>query len=244
MVISETLARKLFPDGNVVGQKLLCSASNPTVTEIIGVTAESRTHGVNRPPTAEMYFSMFQRPELTMNFYVRARKPEQAASLESAVRAAVHEVDPDEPVNAVHEMSYWVYRSVADRRLIAWLLASFAVLALGLAAIGIYGVTAYGVAQRTREIGIRMALGAQRSDVFRLIVGGGMKVIAVGVVIGLLVAFGSTRLLSSLLYGVGASDPGIFAGVVVLLGLVAFAANCLPARRATLIDPMTALREE
>ena len=141
-------------------------------------------------------------------------------------------------------MDVSVARSTADRRLMSCLLAGFAGLALVLAAIGIYGVTAYGVAQRTREIGIRMALGAGRGDVFRLIIGGGMKLILVGVGLGLLAALGLTRLLSSLLYGVGASDPLTFAGVVVVLGAVAFLANYLPARRATRIDPMAALREE
>ena len=141
-------------------------------------------------------------------------------------------------------MNAVVSRSMADRRLMASLLAGFAGLALALAAVGIYGVTAYGVAQRTREIGVRMALGAQRGHVFRLIIGGGMKLVLIGVAVGLCVALGLTRLLSSLLYGVGASDPLTFAGVILLLGAVALAANYLPARRATRIDPMMALREE
>ena len=197
-----------------------------------------------RPAQEQMFFPMQQRGQQFMTVMVRTASPSQAAGMASQVRGAVHEVDPGEAVDEFRTMNSVVSRSVADRRLVALLLAMFAGLALVLAAIGIYGVTAYGVAQRTREIGIRMALGAQRGDVFRLIVGGGMKLILAGVVVGLLVALGLTRLLSSLLYGVGASDPLTFAGVILLLGAVALAANYLPARRATRIDPMTALREE
>ena len=244
VIINETLARRLFPDGDAVGQKLLCTASNPTVTEIVGVMADARTVGLARPPTREMYFPVFQRPEVFMSLYVRAERPEQARSLVTSVRAAVHAIDPDEAVGDVLEMNFLLNRSMADRQLMAWLLAGFAGLALVLAAIGIYGVTAYGVAQRTREIGIRMALGAQRSDVFRLIIGGGMKLILAGIVVGIVSALGLTRYLASLLYGVGTGDPLTFSVVVIVLTAVALMANYLPARRATRIDPLTALREE
>ena len=244
MLINETLARQLFPAGDAIGQKLLCTASNPTVTEIVGIVGDARTNSPAKPARPEMYFSVYQRPAPYMNVYLRAIKPEQAKTLGPALRAAVREVDPDQPVGDVLELNTVVTRSVADRRLMAGLLASFAGLALVLAAIGIYGVTAYGVAQRTREIGIRLALGAQRGDVFRLIVGGGMKLIGVGIALGVVVALGLTRLLASLLYGVGASDPLTFVAVVLVLTLVALLANYLPARRATLVDPLTALRDD
>jgi predicted permease len=244
MIINQAMARRLFPNGGAVGQKLLCSNSNPTVTEIVGVMADARTTSLAHPARPEMYFSMFQRPELAMIVYVRAIRPEQAKGLGLAVQAAVRDLDPDQPVGEVVDMNTVVSRSLADRQLLALLLASFAGVALVLAAIGIYGVTAYGVAQRTREIGIRIALGAQSGDVFRLIIGGGMKLILVGIVLGVISALGLTRLLASLLYGIGAADPLIFAVVVGILIAVALVANFLPARRATRVDPLVALREE
>jgi predicted permease len=244
MLLNETMARNLFPKGDAIGQKLLCTASDPTVTEVVGIVGDVRTLTVAELPRPQMYFSIYQRSGLAMNVYVRAIKPEQAKSFGASIRGAVQAVDPDQPVGELLEMNTLVSRSVADRRLMAVLLASFAGLALVLAAIGIYGVTAYGVSQRTREIGIRMALGAQRSDVFRLIVGGGMKLILVGIVVGVVAALALTRLLASLLYGVGASDPLTFGSVIAVLTLVALLANYLPARSATQVDPLTALREE
>ena len=244
MLISENLARKLFPDGDAIGRKLLCTASHPTLTEIVGIVADVRMLNAAEPPKPEMYFSMYQRAGPFMRVYVRTLKPEQAKNLDLAIHGVIRAVDPDQPAGELVEMNTVVARSMGDRRLIALLLASFAGLALVLAAIGIYGVTAYGVAQRTREIGIRMALGAQRGDVFRLIIGGGMKLILAGIVVGIGCALGLTRLLASLLYGVGASDPLTFAAVVMLLAVVALLANYLPARRATQVDPLTALREE
>ena len=244
MVINETMARRLFPHGNALGAKLLCTAANPTVTEIVGIVGDGRTTNLARPPRPEMYFSMWQRPETYMSLYVRAERPEGALALGPAVRTALRGLDADEPIGEMRTLDAMVSRSVADRHLMAVLLAVFAGLALVLAAIGVYGVTAYGVAQRTREIGIRLALGAQRADVFRLIVGGGMKLIAAGIVLGVVCALGLTRLLGSLLYGVGAGDPATFGAVVGLLVVVALAANYLPARRAARVDPLASLREE
>ena len=244
MVINETMARKFFPNGDAVGQKMICTNANPTVTEIVGIMADAHTVDLSKPPVAEAYFSMYQRPELSMSLYVRAASAAQMAGLPQAIRKAVHAVDPDQSVDEVGELRALITQSVADRQLLALLLASFAVLALVLAAIGIYGVTAYGVAQRTREIGIRMALGAQRGNVFRLIIGGGMKLIGMGIIVGVVSALGLTRLLTSLLYGVKAGDPLTFAAVVLVLTVVALLANYLPAHRAMQIDPLTALREE
>ena len=244
VVVSEALARSLFPGEDAVGKKLLCTVANPTETEIIGVAADVRSVSLAEAAPEEMFFAWNQRPWPYMNVVVRAATPAQAPGLASAITAAVHELDRDEPVGEYGTMDAAVARSVANRRLMSSLLAAFAGLALVLAAVGIYGVAAYGVAQRTREIGIRMALGAGRGDVFRLVIGGGMKLIGIGVALGTLAAAGLTRLLGSLLYGVGAGDPATFAGVVAVLGLVALLANYLPARRATRIDPMAALREE
>ena len=244
MLINETMAHQLFPKGDAIGQKLLCTAMNPTVTEIVGVVADARTISVAELPRPQMYFSMYQRSGLSMNVYVQRTAQDQAASLGASIEAAVHAVDPDQPVGELLEMNTLVSRSVANRRLTALLLTSFAGLALVLAAIGIYGVTAYGVAQRTREIGIRMALGAPRDEVLRFIMKGGMKLVFAGVFVGTTVALGTTRLLARSLYGVGASDPLTFAAVILVLTLVALLACYLPARWATQVDPLTALREE
>jgi ABC-type antimicrobial peptide transport system permease subunit len=156
----------------------------------------------------------------------------------------VREIDPALPLFRIETLEKVIAQSVADRRLNGVLLGSFAALAVGLAALGLYGVLSYAVAQRTRELGIRLALGAQKNDLFRLVVGGGMKLAAIGVALGLVAAFGLTRLLKSLLYGVTPSDPFTFGSVIVLLGAVALLANYLPARRATKVDPMVALRYE
>ena len=244
MLINQTMAKRLFPDNNVIGQRILCSVSNPTVTEIVGIVGDVRSASLAEAAREEMYFPMFQRGESFMKIVVRAVNPQQAEALAPAVRAAVHELDAEQPIAGLQTMAALVARSVSDRKLTAWLLAGFATLALLLAAIGIYGVTAYGVAQRTREIGVRLALGAQRGDVFRLIVQGGMKPILWGVGVGLVAVFGLTRLMASLLYGIGANDPLTLGGVVLLLVAVALLANFLPARRAMRISPVMALREE
>ncbi len=244
MVINETMARRLFPDGNALGQRILCSVSDPTETEVVGVVGDVRSRRVAEPAREEMYFSLIQRPDVYMTVLVRAANPAGAEALAPSLRAAVRALDSDQPVAGIEPMKMLVSRSVADRRLTALLLAGFAGLALVLAAIGIYGVMAYAVAQRTREIGIRLALGAQRSDVFRLIVGGGMRLAGLGLVLGALAALGLTRLLSGLLFNVGANDPLTFSGVIGLLAAVALVANYLPARRAMRVNPTIALREE
>ena len=166
------------------------------------------------------------------------------AALTSEIRDAVHAIDKDQPVFAVATMKQLVSDSVATRRITLVLLGLFSGLALILGAIGIYGVISFSVAQRTHEIGIRMALGAPRRDVFRLVLGQGLKLAAIGIAIGIVTAFGLVHLMSSLLYGVGAADFETFAGVAILLVLVALLASYVPARRAMRIDPMVALRYE
>jgi putative ABC transport system permease protein len=165
-------------------------------------------------------------------------------SLTSAVADAVHNVDPDEPLVGVVTMESIVGQSLGQQRLNVVLLAAFAGLALLLGAIGIYGVQSYAVRQRVREIGIRIALGAQRSDVFRLVLGQGLKLALIGICIGLAASFGLTRLMASQLYGLSATDPLTFAGVAIVLAFVALLACYIPARRASSVNPMVALRHE
>jgi putative ABC transport system permease protein len=165
-------------------------------------------------------------------------------SLTGAVRKEVRAIDPDQPISSVRPMTDWVDSSVAVPRYRTTLFALFAALAMVLAATGIYGVMSYSVAQRTHEIGVRMALGARRADVLKLVVGQGMLLTLIGVALGLLAAFGLTRGMQSLLFGVTTKDPITFAVVAVLLTAVAFVACFVPARRATKVDPLVALRYE
>ncbi len=244
VIINETMARELFPQGDAVGRRLLCGTEDATAREVVGVVADVRTNSLAQSPAAEMYFSMFQQTQPYMRVYLRGGTAAAAIGLAPELKAAARAIDPDQPVAESDDMRAVVNHTVSDRRWLTLLLTGFAALALLLAAVGVYGVAAYGVAQRTREIGVRMALGAARGDVFRLIVGGGMKPVALGVVLGALLALAFTRLLGSLLYGVGAGDPLTFAGAAAILGLVALVANYLPARRATLVDPLVALRED
>jgi putative ABC transport system permease protein len=161
-----------------------------------------------------------------------------------AVRQKVHDLDRQLPLSNVRTMERWIANNAARPRLNAQLLGVFAAVALAIAAIGIYGVVAYSVNQRTREIGLRMALGAQRAGVLRLIIGEGMTVGFIGIVAGLLAAFAFSRALSSLVFAVPVHDPATFGGVAVVLMLVALAACAIPARRASHVDPMVALRDE
>ena len=237
-IINENLARQLWPGRDPIGQKLAQNGG----TTVIGVVGNVRHSSLEEVAGNEMYFDFHQGEWNAMEMVVRSSRP--PAALAPDVRAALAAYDPSLPTGEYYELEGLIDRAVAPRRLITRLLGFFSVLALTLAGTGLYGVIAYSVTQRTPEIGIRMALGAQRADVLRLVLRGGLGLVAVGVAAGLAGAFALTRLLQSLLFGVTAHDPLVYAGIATLLFAAAVAASLLPALRATRVDPLVALRAE
>jgi putative ABC transport system permease protein len=211
--------------------------------EVVGVVGDVKLDGLDvTRPVETIYDAMTQNTQVQMVLAVRASAV--PTSLTSAVTDAVHAVDPDESVVNVVTMESIVDQSLGQQRLNMVLLATFAGLALLLGAIGIYGVQSYAVRQRVREIGIRIALGAQPSDVFLLVLRRGLNLVLLGICIGLAASFGLTRLMASQLYGVSATDPLTFAAVAIVLAFVALLACYIPARRAMRVEPMVALRHE
>lgn len=239
-VINETMERRFWPEGHALGKRInLCSlAPQPCWLTIIGVVADVRQFGLESVPTLDAYFSAGWTPYMVM------RTATDPASLARDVTDVIHKADPNLPVTQVLKMDDLLSDSLSPRRFSAVLIGMFAGLALLLAAVGIYGVMSYVVRQRTHEIGVRMALGAQAADVRRLVVGRGAKLAAIGVAIGLAGAFALTRLLSTMLFEVKPDDPLTFAIVAALLAGVALVACYVPARRAMRVDPMIALRYE
>ena len=238
-IVSQQLVDAVFPNEEPLGKRLI-SAMGGQPFEIIGVVGDIRHQSLGGQPFAAMYF-----PTRDIGrFNLAIRTQGDPLSIVGAVRKEVHALDPDQPIAAVRKMSDWVESSTAGPRYRTTLLGLFAALAMILAATGIYGVMSYSVAQRTHEIGVRMALGARQFDVLKLVVRQGMLLTLVGVILGLLGAFGLTRVMASLLFGVTAKDPFTFAAVAALLIAVAFVACFIPARRATKVDPLVALRYE
>jgi putative ABC transport system permease protein len=242
VMISETMARSYWPNENPIGKRLRFPTPNITWREIVGIVADVKHYSLNGETRPEMYFPYMQQPLTFMTIVARTRSaPELLAPL---VRKEVAEIDRDQPIARMRTLEEIVTRSVAQPRLYSVLLVVFSAAALLLAAIGIYGVMSYAVIQRTNEIGIRIALGAPRHEVWRTVVGHGLVLTIIGIAVGTASAFGLTRLMSGLLYGVSATDPLTFLGSSILLMVVAVASCYLPAHRATRIDPMTALRWE
>ncbi|MGD0301960.1 MAG: ABC transporter permease [Bryobacteraceae bacterium] len=239
VIINETLARRYFPDGgNPIGQRLrLGPRYNP---EIVGIVADVKGSALNQQTAPAMYTSYLQIPEMKMSLVVRAEG--DPAKMIRAVEKQVWAVDKDQPMYKIRTMEQVVGESQSSSRFTLVLLGIFAAVAMGLAAIGIYGVISYSVTQRTREIGIRIALGAERSDVLRLVVGQGTVLAVSGVAVGLAGALALTRVMRSLLFGVSATDPAIFAGAAAFLAAVALLASYIPARRAMAVDPTVSLR--
>jgi putative ABC transport system permease protein len=242
-VINETMRRRYFADSDPLGQRLTVNyLGAPLTFEIVGVVRDIKQESLAAAPNAQIYVSYQQMPWFSTAFVIRTAGEPNA--MLTSVQQAIHAFDPTQSGSNARTMDELLADSVAQPRFYSLLLSVFAVLALTLAAIGIYGVIAYSVTQRTHEIGIRMALGAQARDVLRLVVGQGMMLVLFGVVVGIVGALATTRLLKTLLFDVSATDPLTFAAIVLLLASVAFIACLIPARRATKIDPLVALRYE
>ena len=245
-VINQTVAQREFPGENPIGKRItfgrVDAQQQPVWFEIIGIAADVRSTELREEPDSELYFSQNQDPFNTM--WIVIRSSVEPASLSASVRQIVNEVDKSVPVSEVKPMDHIVSESVTQPRFNLFLLGLFSGIALLLSVAGIYGVTAYSVTQRTHELGIRIALGAQVSDVLRMILGQGMAVIGIGIVIGLAAAFVLMRFMNSLLFGVSATDPFTFAGITAVLIAAGLLACYIPARRATKVYPLEALRYE
>jgi putative ABC transport system permease protein len=212
------------------------------VAEIVGVVRNVKPDRIEGEDWPTIYNPYAQVPVPTMNMVVRTARP--PLSLASAVAREVHQLDPDQPVAGARSMEDVVDQALAGARFNTVLLGVFALIAFLLAAVGIYGVVSCDVSERTHEIGIRVALGAQPGDVLELVLGQGARLAAYGIAAGMVAAFALTRLMAAMLYGVKATDAYTFAAIPVLLGAVALAASYLPTRRALALDPVTALRHE
>jgi predicted permease len=247
VIVNERFVQKFFPGQNVIGKRIqpgfAADETGEKWREIVGVVGNVKHLSLKNEDSPEMYVPRTQIPIGTMSLVIRTAVSDPNA-ITASVRKELAAIDATIPLTSVKVFDEYISRSLARPRFNTLLLSIFAGTALILTAIGIYGVLAYSVAQRTSEIGIRIALGAGKSSIFRLIVGQAMALVGISVAIGLAGAFAATRLLSSLLFGVGASDPGTFASIVALVSVVAFLAAWLPARRATRVNPITALRAE
>jgi len=257
VVVNEAFARAFWPGLDPIGRPVTLHKAvqgrpdfgEPLPGTVVGVVGDVHHFGLDTPAEAQVYVPFTRNVWGHMSLVVRTAVP-PGGFLQTLSRA-VRQVDPDIPMTLTGSTGSMsavgtvdIAGGLASRRFDVWLLGSFAAAALLLAAIGIYGLLAYAVGQRRRELGIRLALGASRGDVMSQVVGDGIRLAAAGIVIGVVIALAITRLLSALLYGVGASDPATFVGVVALLAVVSLVASYLPARRAGRVDPMVALRYE
>jgi predicted permease len=241
-VVSETMARRFYPNSNAVGRRFGTDDKDKNKLEIIGVVKDVKYYSLTENPRPLVYYPHAQDPGPLQNFAVRfSGRPETVVP---QIRQMIRSVNPNLPVDEVVTLADHIDRSLTQQKLVARLASFFGLLALLLACIGLYGVLSYSVSQRKAEIGVRMALGATTADVLKLILKGGMTLVLLGVVLGIAGAFAVTRLAKALLFGVKPSDPLTFVAVAALLIVVAIIACYIPARRATKVDPLTALRYE
>ena len=242
IVVNETLARRHWADEDPLGKRISIGDED-FYREVVGVVGDVRHFGYERPPEAEGYLSYHQNPVPRMALVVRTQGGDPLQFV-GAVREQVYAVDANQPVFAVRTMEEVLHQSTRQRRFTVQLLGLFATAAILLALVGIYGVMSYTVNRRIHEIGIRMALGARRSEVIQLTLNWGLKLVLVGTAFGVLGTFGAASVVSSLLYGISATDPAVVGGVILLLVAVASAAAFIPAHRASRVDPVVALRHE
>jgi putative ABC transport system permease protein len=245
-IVNETLARKFFPSGSAVGNRIRPTVSAgsepPPIREIVGVVADVKLDSLREDSRPMIYVPEAQTGFSSMWLVVKTEGDDAAAL--ASLRRIVGRIDPELPVYAPQSLSRYVIESYSAERFTSLLVTVFAAVALALTAIGLFGVVSYTVAQRTHEIGIRMAIGARPGEVFRMVVGSGMRLVLAGAAAGLAGALLLGRVFESFLFGVGRSDPGTLIGVAAVLAAIAFLACALPARRAVQVDPVTALREE
>jgi putative ABC transport system permease protein len=256
VVVNETMARRFWPNESPIGQRIALSIESlrfdrpnapprldfeGAAREIVGVVADVRASAIADPAQPALYVPFAQRPVADLTLAVRTSG--DPTRLVAPLRAAVRSLDPDQPLSSWAAMSDVVAASVRQPRDRTTLLGAFALVAVLLAAIGVYGVLAYGVTERTREIGVRVALGASARDVVRLVVVGALRMTCIGVALGLVGGLAASRLLGSLLYGVGPTDAPTYVAAAVLTLAVAGLASWIPARRAAMVDPAIALRD-
>ncbi len=245
-LVNESFVRKYFPDESPVGKRIRWARVEPPQwMTIVGVVGDVKQLGLNQPEEPAFYYSYFQSDHPWKRWmYLVVRSNADPASLAGQVKSEIWAVDKQLPVTKVSTMTEVMSASIAGQRFNLTLMTVFAVTALLLAAVGIYGVIAFSVTQRSHEMGIRIALGAQTADVLKLVVGQGLRLVLIGILLGLAGAFAVTRLMQSLLFGVSATDPATFVALAALLAGVALLASYVPARRATKVDPMVSLRYE
>jgi putative ABC transport system permease protein len=241
-IINETMARQYFPNEDPIGKRINITNGPDTWREIVGIVGDIKQYGVDKATSAQAYEPFAQVPFSSLNVVVRTKG--SPAALLSALRPTVYAVDKDQPVGVIRPLEEIVADSIARQRFAMTLLTVFSLVALVIAAVGIYGVMAYSVVQRTGEFGIRMALGAQQRDVLRLVLMQGGKLIGLGLVIGLSATLAASRAMGSMLFNTSAQDPLTLGGITLLLGFVALIACLLPANRATKVNPIEALRSE